>query len=40
MGGKDPQVTPLQGLTLVTMAVNDYGKYFSHPGFKPLKGMH
>ena len=40
MAGKIPGMTPLQGLTTVTMAVNDYGKHFNHPGFKPLKGMH
>ena len=40
MAGTDPKMTPLQGLTVVTMAVNDYEKHFQHPGFKPLRGMH
>jgi hypothetical protein len=35
MQGKS-KATPAAGATQVVRAVNDYGRYFNHPGWKPL----
>lgn len=40
MAGKATTVAPMQGLTQVALAVNDYGRYFEHPGFRPIRGVH
>ena len=40
MAGKDSKVPPAHGLVKVASAVNAYGSYFDHPGFKPIKGVH
>lgn len=37
MAGKTPTVRPAQGAAAVVVALNDYGRYFNDPGFKPLK---
>lgn len=36
MAGKAPGVKRAQGLLQVAGAVNAYGDYFDHPGFKPI----
>ncbi|HWI83228.1 hypothetical protein [Ramlibacter sp.] len=36
MAGKDRKATPTQGLVKVAAAVNSYGRYFEHPGFRPI----
>lgn len=36
MAGKTAQRKPQQGLAQVAAAVNDYGRYFDDPGFKPI----
>lgn len=40
MAGKNPNAKPQQGLVQVASAVNNYGKYFEHPGFKPIPVKH
>jgi hypothetical protein len=40
MAGKAATVKPAQGLVQVTTAVNNYGRYFQHPGFKPIRLDH
>ena len=40
MAGKAPKLKPQQGLVQVAAAVNDYGRYFDHPGFKPIRVGH
>lgn len=40
MAGKTTTVAPVQGLAQVALAVNDYGRYFEHPGFRPIRGVH
>jgi hypothetical protein len=40
MAGKSRTVKPVQGLLKVTAALNDYGAYFDHPGFKPIRVDH
>lgn len=40
MAGKDAKRRPVQGLAQVAQAVNDYGRYFDDPGFKPIPGLH
>lgn len=36
MAGKARKAKPEQGLVKVASAVNNYGRYFDHPGFKPI----
>ena len=36
MAGKAKKAKPEQGLVKVASAVNNYGRYFEHPGFKPI----
>jgi hypothetical protein len=40
MAGKSPSVQPVQGATTVVAALDDYGRYFDHPGFKPIHVDH
>ena len=40
MAGKTPKRQPQQGLAQVAAAVNNYGRYFEHPGFKPIQLGH
>jgi hypothetical protein len=40
MAGKTPGARPEQGLVQVAGAVNDYGRYFEHPGFQRLATNH
>jgi hypothetical protein len=40
MAGKNRGVKPVQGLVKVAAALNDYGAYFDHPGFKPIRIDH
>lgn len=40
MAGKAPKAKPQQGLVQVATAVNNYGKYFEHPDFKPIHVGH
>lgn len=40
MAGKDAKRRPVQGLGQVVQAVNDYGRYFDDPGFKPIHDGH
>ncbi len=40
MAGKDAKVRPAQGAVQVLTALNDYGRYFNHPGWKPIKAGH
>ena len=37
MQGKEPQAKPSKGAVKAVHALNEYGKYFDHPGFKPLR---
>lgn len=39
MAGKTPGVRPQRGLVRVAAAVNDYGRYFDHPGFEPIRKL-
>jgi len=39
MAGKTTQLGP-QGMAHVTMAVNDYGSHFDHPGCTPIGNIH
>ena len=36
MAGKAPKLKPQQGLVQVATAVNNYARYFDHPGFQPI----
>ena len=36
MAGKAASA-PAQGLAQVALAVNDYGRHFEHPGFRPIR---
>lgn len=40
MAGKDAKTRPALGLVQVAQAVNQYGTYFDHPGFKPIRNVH
>lgn len=40
MAGKDAKTRPALGLVKVAQAVNQYGTYFDHPGFKPIRTVH
>lgn len=40
MAGRTPDATPQQGIVQVAAAVKDYGRYFEHPGWKPLRTPH
>jgi len=40
MAGKASKARPEQGLAKVAGAVNNYGRYFEHPGFKPIAMGH
>ena len=40
MAGKDPKRRPAQGMVQVAQALNDYGRTFDHPGFKPIHDGH
>ncbi|WP_216369793.1 hypothetical protein [Ramlibacter montanisoli] len=37
MAGRTPGVQPRKGLVQVVAAVNEYGRYFEHPGWKPIR---
>jgi hypothetical protein len=40
MAGKTPGADRAHGLVQVAAAVNDYGRSFQHPGFRPLPAAH
>lgn len=40
MAGKEPKAKPLQGFGVTVAALNNYGRYFDHPGFKPIATGH
>jgi len=40
MAGKNPKLRPAQGVAKVALAVNEYGRHFDHPGFKPIRNIH
>jgi hypothetical protein len=40
MAGRTPGVQPRQGFVQVATAVNEYGRYFEHPGWKPIRTGH
>ena len=40
MAGKNPSMRPKQGAATVVAALNNYGRYFNDPGFKPVRGGH
>lgn len=40
MAGKAPKVQPEKGLLRVAAAVNEYGRFFDHPGYKPVRTGH
>jgi hypothetical protein len=40
MTGKNAKLRPPQGLAKVAVAVNEYGRHFDHPGFKPIRNVH
>jgi hypothetical protein len=40
MAGKNPKMKPQQGLVQVAAAVNNYGRYFEDPRFKPIPVGH
>lgn len=40
MAGKDAQRRRAQGLVQVVQAVNDYGRFFAHPGFRAINTGH
>ena len=40
MAGKEPKAQPLQGFGVTVAALNNYGRYFDHPGFKPIATGH
>ncbi len=40
MAGKAAKTKPQHGLVQVAAAVNNYGKYFEHPGFEPIPTGH
>lgn len=40
LAGKNTKRRPAQGLIKVAQAVNDYGRHFEHPGFKPIPDLH
>ncbi len=39
MAGKNPKLQPPQGLAKVALAVNEYGRHFNHPGFRPIRNV-
>lgn len=40
MAGRDAKRPPVQGLKQVVRAIDDYGRYFDDPGFKPVADRH
>lgn len=40
MAGKAAKVKPVAGLGKVVQALNQYGRHFDHPGFRPVRGGH
>jgi hypothetical protein len=40
MTGKNAKVRPAQGAAQVVTALNEYGRYFDHPGWQPVKAGH
>jgi len=40
MAGRTPDADRAHGLAQVAAAVNDYGRSFEHPGFRPLPAVH
>jgi hypothetical protein len=40
MAGRTPGAQPRKGLLQVVAAVNEYGRYFEHPGWKPIRTAH
>jgi len=40
MAGREPTAKPLQGFGVAVAALNDYGRFFDHPGFAPVATGH
>lgn len=40
MAGKEPKAKRLQGFGVTVAALDNYGRYFDHPGFKPIAAGH
>lgn len=40
MARKNPKARPALGVVKVAQAINQYGSYFDHPGFKPIRNVH
>lgn len=40
MAGRNAKLPAQQGLAKVVVAINDYGRHFDHPGFKPIHDVH
>lgn len=40
MAGKTARVQPVTGLGKVAHALNQYGRHFDHPGFRPVRAGH
>jgi len=40
MAGKNAKRRPAEGVHVVAAALNQYGRYFDDPGFKPVKAVH
>ncbi len=40
MAGKNAKVRPAQGAAQVVTALNEYGRYFNHPGWKSIRDGH
>jgi hypothetical protein len=40
MAGKNAKLRPAQGMAKVALALNEYGRHFEHPGFKPIRNVH
>lgn len=40
MAGRTPGTPAQKGLVQVVSAVNEYGRYFEHPGWKPIRAGH
>ncbi|WP_296658084.1 hypothetical protein [Paraburkholderia sp.] len=40
MAGKVAAHSPEQGLRQAVLALNEYGRYFDDPGFRPLRNVH
>jgi hypothetical protein len=40
MAGKSTSVRPAAGAATIVAALNEYGRYFDHPDWKPIRGAH